>query len=156
MSTAAAVDMDVEGRTLRIERMFKATPQRVFDAFTKPEQLAAWWGPEGMSVTRLELNTVESGAWYTIFDNPEGEEYHVSGQYLLIDPPNRLIFSWAWTEGGVRGNETRVELSFTATESGCRLNLVQTLFETEEGRDNHNGGWSSSFNCLEAYLATSN
>ncbi|NVJ98081.1 MAG: SRPBCC domain-containing protein [Alphaproteobacteria bacterium] len=154
MSTATATEMDLETRTLRMERVFKATPQRVFDAFTKPEQVAAWWGPEGMHVARLELNTVESGVWFTVMENGAGEQYHVSGRYLVIDPPKRLVFTWAWTNDGVRGHETEVELTFTETEAGCRLNLVQTVFENQDWRDDHNGGWTSSLNCLDVYLAS--
>lgn len=152
MSMAAAIDMDVEGKTLRIERVFSASPQRVFDAFIKPEQAVRWWGPEGTHISRLELNTVESGTWFTIMENGEGQEFHVSGQYLVIDPPKRLVMTWAWTEDGVRGHETEVDLTFTETAGGCRLTLVQTVFETTEDRDNHNGGWTSTFDRLGTFL----
>ena len=74
----------------------------------------------------------------------------MSGVYNTIDPPRRLVFTWAWDDDdGVRGHETQVTVPLEPTPGGTRLRLVQEDFQNREVRDLHNGGWSSSLNKLQ-------
>ena len=137
-------------RTLVIERVFKAPPEKVFAAWTNPEILVKWWGPEGFGTPEHEMDVREGGAWRTVMRNDKGEDHVVSGVYRDISPAKRLVLTWAWEQpDGSRGHETLVELTFEPAGDGTRMRLVQRLFETVEGRDNHRMGWDSSFNCLE-------
>ena len=45
-----------DDKILRMERIFAATPQQVFDAWTKADQLVRWWGPEGASTPHHDLD----------------------------------------------------------------------------------------------------
>jgi uncharacterized protein YndB with AHSA1/START domain len=73
----------------------------------------------------------------------------MSGVYRIVEPPRRLAFTWAWEDAsGGRGHETEVTVSFEATAGGTRLVLLQKPFESTQARDNHNIGWSSSFDRL--------
>lgn len=149
--TAAAID--IEARTLRITREFRAPIERVYDAFTKPDQLARWWGPEGIAMAELEVNAHVGGAWTTTMVNDKGERFTVSGVYTRLSPPTGLVFTWGWLqEDGSGGHETTVTISLESTDTGTRLTLVQTAFQDSDSCDNHEGGWVSSFNCLEAFL----
>jgi uncharacterized protein YndB with AHSA1/START domain len=81
--------------------------------------------------------------------SPEGKLLTVSGVYRKIEPPRRLVFTWAWEDDtGARGHETEISVSFEPTPGGTRLVLVQQSFESKEARDGHNKGWSSSFDRL--------
>lgn len=142
-----------DDRVLRIERRYSAPPEAVFDAFTDPEQIAEWWGPEGMHVPEFAFEARVGGAWATTMENADGQQFHVSGVYTAVDRPGHLAFTWAWRqEDGSRGHETVVDITFAAFNDGTLLTLVQRSFETAEQRDNHRGGWMSSFNDLERYL----
>jgi uncharacterized protein YndB with AHSA1/START domain len=149
MARAAAAAAD--DRTLRLEREFKAPPERVFAAFTDPKLLAQWWGPEGMSCPVCEIDLRVGGHWRTCMRGAEGEHW-VSGVYREILPPRRLAFTWAWEENGVRGHETVVEIEFAPAGRNTRIVLTQRTFETKDGRDNHSKGWTSSFACLDRFL----
>lgn len=152
-----ATAMDIESRTLRMQRDFKASPERLFDAFTDPKHVTGWWGPEGMTTPIVEMDLREGGKWRTtIVGSYEGGEegsYIASGVYKVIERPHRLVYSWGWVEDGQRGPDSTVDLTFTEIEGGTRLTIVHSVFETVEERDDHSGGWVSSLNCLEAYLA---
>lgn len=142
-----------DGRVLRMERIFAAEPERVFQAWTDPEKLAQWWGPESMTIPRCEMDVREGGAWLTVMRNKEGGERTVSGVYRIIDPPRRLVLTWAWHYDGVRnGHETEITVELEPVEGGTRLVLVQQTFKEREHRDNHCGGWASSLNDLEKFL----
>lgn len=135
--------------TLVVERMVKAPPADVFRAWTDPATLALWWGPEGVTTPDCQMDVWPGGAWRTRMAAPDGDRI-VSGIYREIVPPKRLVFTWGWQQqDGSRGHETEVTVTFQPVAGGTRMRLVQSLFLTEEHRDAHNMGWSSSFNDLE-------
>src|SRR5262245_8894126 len=103
----AAARQDDPERTLVIERVFKASPERVFKAWTDPAVLATWWGPIGFTAAEYRLDVRKDGAWRTVMRAPDGSSHRVSGVYREIMPPTRLVFTWGWEEdGGQRGHET--------------------------------------------------
>lgn len=141
-------------RTLVIERTFTASPERVFRAWTDPEQLVKWWGPEGFTTPEHRLDVRPGGAWRTTMVSPAGERHTVSGVYREIAPPRRLVMTWAWDqEDGSRGHETVIEIDFEPAGESTRMRFVQSVFDTAEQREMHNQGWMSSFNDLERALA---
>ena len=135
---------------LHLERLIAAPPERVYALWTDPALLVKWWGPEGHDVPASALDVRPGGKWRTTMRSPEGKTHTVSGIYRVLDPPKRLVFTWAWeNEQGQRGHETEVSVTFTAAPGGTRLVLLQKEFESVNARDLHNTGWSSALNCLE-------
>ncbi len=151
MPQAAAAPAASENHVLRMEREFKAPPERVFAAFTDPRLFAQWWGPEGMACPVCEIDLRVGGAWRTCMRGTYGEHW-VSGVYREISPPRRLAFTWAWEENGVRGHETLVEIEFLPAGRNTRLILNHRGFESADSRDKHSHGWGSAFNCLDQHL----
>jgi uncharacterized protein YndB with AHSA1/START domain len=138
-----------EDRVLRLERLIAAPPERVFELWTQPEQLVKWWGPDGWDIPAHTIDVRPGGHWRTTMRSPEGRRETVSGVYRMIDQPRRLVFTWAWDQDdGARGHETEVTVTFEAAPGGTRLTLVQQTFQSNEVRDKHGVGWSSSFDCL--------
>jgi len=141
--------VDDPERTLVIERVFKASPERVFRAWTDPAVLVTWWGPDGFTTPEFTFDVRPGGAWRTVMRSPDGNPHPVSGIYREINPPRRLVITWAWEEDGKRGHETEIEVTFSAIENGTRMRLVQRLFQSPESRDRHRHGWTQSFDKLE-------
>jgi len=138
---------------LRLERLIAAPPERVFELWVKPELLVKWWGPEGHDIPTHAIDVRPGGKWRTTMRNPEGKLFTVSGVYRTIEPPRRLVFTWAWDdENGMRGHETDVTVTFEPAPGGTRLVLSQKEFQSKDARDRHGMGWTSSFNCLEQAL----
>ena len=148
MNVAAATD----DRVLKLERRLKAKPDRVFAAWIEPEQIAKWFGPGEMKVPRHEIDARVGGAWTVTMRGPKGNEMTVGGVYREIDPPRRLVFTWAWLADGQRGHEpgheTEVAVDFSADGNGTLLKLTQRTFATADERDKHNMGWSASLEGL--------
>ena len=141
-------------RTLVMERTFRATPQRVFEAWTDPAVLARWWGPETYKTPEPEMDVRPGGAWRTVMTGPAGERHTVSGVYREIEPHHRLVMTWGWEqEDGTRGHETIVEVTLEPAPEGTKLRLVQSIFETPEQAQSHTMGWTSSFNDLDRLFA---
>lgn len=149
---ATAGIRDTDG-ILEMERLIAATPERVFDAFVNPEILAKWWGPERCTAEEISLDVREGGRWRTLILGPDGTRYPVSGAYRVIDRPDRLVMSWAWEEeDGSRGNESEVEISFTAAGSGTHLTLVHRNLGSAEAVASHRAGWQETLNDLERLM----
>ncbi len=145
-----AMQAEADDRVLRLTRTIAASPERLFDAWTKPEILLRWWGPEGITIPEHELDIRVGGTWRTTMLTPDGQRNICSGVYTLIDRPRRLAFTWAWQQpDGTRGHETAAEVTFEKAGAGTLLTFVQKTFLTAEHRDRHNQGWSSTFNKLE-------
>jgi uncharacterized protein YndB with AHSA1/START domain len=145
----------VSGDELRLERLIAASPDELFRLWTTPELLITWWGPDGVDISEHALDVRPGGAWRTTMRRPDGTRNTVSGKYLEIDPPHRLVFTWAWEDAaGKRGHETVVDVRFESAPGGTRLALHQARFLDEDSRNLHQRGWSSSFDCLARVVAT--
>jgi glutathione S-transferase len=156
-SPAAAAESGTaaEEKTLRIVRTFEAPIEMVFEAWTVPEQIVQWWGPEGHHVPEYRIDMRAGGAWRTVMRDADGGDHIVSGVIHEISPPSRLVFSWAWETDGVRGHETVIAIELRALgEDRTELTLTQREFETKESCELHSLGWNSSFDCLDTYLDT--
>ena len=136
-------------RELSLERLIALPPERLFALWTEPGLIVKWWGPEGFGIPDCALDVRVGGRWRTVMRSPEGKHLTVGGIYRVIEPPRRLVFTWAWEdERGQPGHETEVTVTFEPAPGGTRLLLRQQEFETKESRDGHRQGWSSSFDCL--------
>ena len=83
---------------------------------------------------------------------PDGEPFHLSGEFLEIDPPWRLVYTFLWEEPTPDDRETVVDLSLGSTGEATRLMLSQGPFLTEERVALHRSGWTESFEKLQAVL----
>ena len=137
---------------LRVERLFEASPERVFAAFTEARHLLQWWGPKGMTCPHIEIDARVGGAYRSCMRAPSGQEHWVSGIFREVAPPRRLAFSWAWEENGVRGHESVVTITFTAHDKGTFVSLIHTDLATQESRDKHEHGWNSTLDSLQDFL----
>jgi uncharacterized protein YndB with AHSA1/START domain len=137
---------------LRIERDFDAPPEMVYRAWTDPAHLAKWWGPEGMSAGHVELDVRVGGKYRCSMVGGDGSEMWVQGIYREVVDSERLVFTWAWETDGEPGPSTTITLEFRQIAGGTRLIVVHEGFETEDARDRHESGWSSSLDCLGRVL----
>ena len=115
-----------------IERRIAATPETVFSYLTDPAKFVAWMG------TRAELDPTPGGR----FRIEVGADNTAAGEYLEVDPPHRLVFSWGW-EGSeaVPPGSTTVEITVAPAGSGSILRLRHVGLPTPEQQKQHQSGW---------------
>lgn len=83
--------VDPSRLTLHLERVLHAPRERVFAACVEPEQLGEWWGPMGFAAPSVELDVRDGGHYRITMQPPEGDAFHLRGQYSEVDPPQRLV-----------------------------------------------------------------
>jgi uncharacterized protein YndB with AHSA1/START domain len=139
---------------LIITRVFDAPRSLVFAAWTQPEHLARWWGPQGFVNVAWEIDVRPGGAWFRRMQAPDGTLYTKRGVYREIVAPERLVFTYVnEAADGTLDRETLVTVTFEEQGARTRLTLHQTGFESVEARDAHEGGWSSCMERFAEYLA---
>ncbi len=142
------------GLTLRLARTLAPPPDRVFSACVESTELAAWWGPAGFTAPGIELDVRVGGKYRIAMQPPEGELFHLRGEFLEIERPRRLSYTFEWEEPDPDDQQTLVTLTFREARRGTELLLEQGPFATQARHDLHHAGWTDSFVRLDQHLAT--
>jgi uncharacterized protein YndB with AHSA1/START domain len=78
---------------LVITRIFDAPRELVWKAWTDPQQLMRWWGPKDFTSPLSEIDLRVGGKYLFCMRSPEGQDFYSTGVYLIIDPPNEIVFT---------------------------------------------------------------
>jgi uncharacterized protein YndB with AHSA1/START domain len=73
-------------------RVFDVPRQRLFEAFSDPDQLEKWWGPKGFANTIDEFEFRVGGPWRITMHGPNGVDYPNESQFVEIVRPERIVF----------------------------------------------------------------
>jgi uncharacterized protein YndB with AHSA1/START domain len=139
--------------TLHLERVLGAPPSAVFSALIEPDELAKWWGPKGFTTPRIELTAHVGGTYRIAMQPPDGELFHLSGEFRELDAPARLAYSFRWEEPTPDDRETVVTLSLRDLGGSTALSVDQAGFATEERRALHERGWTESLDRLQQLIS---
>lgn len=139
--------------TLRIQRLFTASREKVFQAWTEPDKMSRWLGrvtPQH-STRILEVNLRVGGRYRLEVGSPDGALHLLSGTYREVVPPEKLAFTWSW-EGIPDFGETLVTVEFHARGTFTEVVLTHEFFPNKEACDNHTKGWHGCFDALAKFL----
>ena len=141
-----------ERPSLVIERTYDAPAEAVWQAWTDPQALTKWFGPEEtQSVLEVEVDVRVGGRYHIAFVTDDGERHDVGGVYREVQFPRLLSFTWAWRSTPER--ESLVTVLIEPDGDGSLLTLIHEQFFDEAARDRHQFGWNGSLDKLETYLA---
>ncbi len=136
--------------SLTLKRRFKAPPERVFAAWTQPDQISQWFGPAGVTVTSVEFDTRVGGRFRVRARSTDGEAHEVGGVIREFVKNRRLVYTWAWHTTPER--ESLVTVEFNPDGEGTILTLTHEQFFDEAARDRHQFGWTGALDKLEAFI----
>jgi uncharacterized protein YndB with AHSA1/START domain len=131
-----------------------APPERVFNALVDPPELAKWWGPKGFTSPAIDLDPRVGGSYRITMQPPEGDVFHLSGEFLAVDPPDRLSYTFRWEEPTPDDRETVVTLTLGEVDGSTNVILDQRVFATEERLALHTQGWTDSLERLYELVAS--
>ena len=138
---------------LGMKRTVRAPASVVFRACTEPEELAKWWGPRGFTTPAIEMDLRVGGRYRIAMQPPEGDLFHLTGEFREVDPPARLAYTFVWEPPDPDDRETLVTLSFRQVDGLTEVNYTQAVFATEQRRALHEQGWRESFERLQQLLS---
>jgi uncharacterized protein YndB with AHSA1/START domain len=155
----AKLTQEVNREEIVITRVFDAPRELVFEAWTKPEQLAKWWGPRGFTCPRCEIDVRPGGILRIDMRAPNGTIYPMSGVYLEIVGPERLTYTaGALDDRGAQLFEFLHFVTFAEKEGKTTLimktQLVKTTAEAARYIGGFEAGMSQSLEKLANQLMT--
>lgn len=115
---------------IRIERVFNAPRQAVFDIFTKKDKLEKWWSPYGQATIDFEL--APGGAWK--FTEAQGGVTFY-GYYHEVTAPERFVQTSEFANLGERGHVVLERYEFTEQPEGTTLMTLTEAYLSVADRD---------------------
>jgi uncharacterized protein YndB with AHSA1/START domain len=140
--------------SLRREYLLPASPQAVFDAWTDPAALLQWWCPGPAHATHAVLD-VRAGGRYEIrmTAGPRGEPQVVSGEYVTVEPPHRLVLTWH-AQGSPHDNgdvPSLLSIELQPHAQGTRLLLLHERLPAGS-ESSYSGGWAAVLLALDRFV----
>jgi uncharacterized protein YndB with AHSA1/START domain len=158
-------------KPFEMTRVFDAPRDRVWKAWTQPEQLKQWWGPQGFKVHTCKVDLRPGGVFLYGMKAPDGSDVWGRFVYREIAAPKKLVFvvSFSDPKGGVtrhpsspnwpeeilstvtfeeQGGKTKVTVQWLPADSAT--DIERRTFD--EGRDSMKQGWGGTFDQFADYL----
>jgi len=111
--------------TIELHRVLRASPERVFRAFTDPDAVVKWMPPHGFTGKVHLMDVREGGSYRMSFTNfSTGSSHSFGGTYVAIVPNARLEYTDRFDDPNMPG-EIRVTITFTPVACGTELKVVQ-------------------------------
>ncbi|MFC6964177.1 SRPBCC family protein [Halocatena marina] len=85
--------IETDETSVTIHRIFGASRERVWEAWTDPKQVAQWWGPDGVTNTVEKMNVRPGGIWRFIMHGPDGVDHHNKFVYDEVVESERLVYT---------------------------------------------------------------
>ncbi len=144
---------------VHITRFFRAPRERVFAAWTDPEQMKRWMGPPTFTCPEAESDLRVGGRYRIVMHGTrspgEGQPAQeitstVTGEYLDVRPPELVRYTWSptWSPG----EQSTVTLRLHEESGGTRLELIHENFASIESANGHNTGWNGALDKFAAYV----
>lgn len=135
--------------TLRLERTFDCTPERLWAAWTDAKRLAKWFGPMEPDNDVDEMDVRPGGRFTMAMNDEEGKKYPIWGEYLVVAPPTQLVFVAEAKEIAPHVSTVHVRLE----AEGFKTKLRFAQFGLPSGQAEETGeGWEASWDKLDGLL----
>lgn len=155
-----------EVKEVTFDRIFDAPADKIWQAWTDPEQLKKWWGPDNVTIPECEIDLRVGGRIYIVMEATEamgeykGTRWPMEGKFTVVEPNSKLTYdAKAWTEGDEEGTtlEQTQEITFTEDNGKTKMNLKVTLYKIgpKAGMavEGMKWGFGQQFDKLDKFLA---
>jgi uncharacterized protein YndB with AHSA1/START domain len=137
--------------SVRVVDVFDAPRDQVFAAWTEPERLKQWWGPDFFVTVSAKVDLRPGGRYELLL---EPGSMRLVGEFREVTPPQRLVYTWRWVEGVPDTRESLVTVEFRELGDRTEVVLLHDNFVGAGPVDMYDEGWRSGFEKLRAFLQT--
>jgi len=147
----ATMSITPDNDSLVSEIEIAAPRERVFQALIDPRQILQWWGQEGMyRCTEFTVDARPGGKWRSSGTSMDGSEFHVFGEYVEVDPPRVLAYTWTASWTGDATTTVRWELEPTA--KGTRVRIRHSGLAARPELAQSYRGWPRILEWIRSYV----
>lgn len=135
MSTTEQKSKETGDREIVISRSYDAPRELVFAAWTEPDRIGRWWGPDGFTTTTYEMDFRPGGSWRFTMHGPDGTDYPNRIAYTSIKKNDSLKYDHYGHEDG-ENDPPHFKSTVTFEDRGGTTRVtLRMLFPTKEARD---------------------
>lgn len=148
------IDLSATERVV-LRRRLAAPPETVFAAWVRPEHMRQWLAPaDGMTHDFIDVDLRVGGLYRIGMRVAADRLVVVTGEYVEVDPPGRLVFTWTWERpNDYADHDTLVTVDFAAAAGGTDLTVTHERFPDGIMRDKHEHGWTGCLARLTRLVA---
>jgi uncharacterized protein YndB with AHSA1/START domain len=145
------VRANTTGPIVQVRRRLRAGPEQIFDLWTKPDLMVRWMSPyPGAVVCKATCDLRPGGAFSLVMSSDESSR-EVSGTYVQIDRPRKLVFTWI---GPLTNNvNTLVTVELFPRGNETDLVLTHERLPTSAIREGHTKGWGNILDHLASVVS---
>jgi len=135
-----------------LRRRYAASRERLFKAFTDPNDLRAWYAPvTGWEVSHAEVDARAGGSYHLEFGPPGCDPVVEKARFVEFDPPARLVIELGLS-GAIAEETTRVTVEFIDHGDETEVVVRETGYSSEEVARMHEGGWTTMLDQLRRVI----
>lgn len=134
--------------TIRLHRVFKAAPQRVYRAFLDPEAMVKWLPPNGFTAKVHHMDARVGGSYRMSFTNfHTGTSHAFGGEYLELVPNERLSYTDKFEDPNLP-DAIQVTITLKEVSCGTEVNITQEGVPDMIPAESCYLGWQESLELL--------
>jgi uncharacterized protein YndB with AHSA1/START domain len=154
-----------ERTSLTVSQWIKASPERIYAAFTTPEEMSRWFGPKmAARPPQVEAVAQPDGAYRIVTERTDGTKSIVYGKYRELVPGKKISFTWGWEAGhGCSGgtpspmephsDESVVTIVLSEKNGGTDVTITHERLPDTQSTELHTGGWTTCLQNLAALVS---
>jgi uncharacterized protein YndB with AHSA1/START domain len=131
---------------VEVKKVVNAPIEKAFKAWVDADEMKQWYSPTGMTTPEASSDARKGGKYRVLMQRGD-QKFDNSGEYLEIDEPNKLVFSWNDKDSVVTVDFKKVD------ENKTEVSLRHVGFASEESRAQHNEGWVGVLEKMEKHFA---
>ena len=141
-----------ERRSLKLERFYPVTPDKVWRAWTDAQALGQWFRPDAsFSIPVAETDVRVGGRFRVLMVDAKGEEFDLSGIYREVVRERKLVMTWGW-RAKQPGHESLVTVTLRPLGQGTQLELRHEQYVDMDNQPTHEQGWNGALDKLGQHL----
>jgi len=141
------------GLELRLQRVIRATRQRVFAAWITPADLLKWFGSKECQPRSARIHPRVGGEYHFRLKTERHGEVHLHGVFRELKRPSRLVYTWNLSgDPKLEHDESLVTVEFLGHDGATEIRITHDHLPNEEIREDHTRGWNECLDSLEKHL----
>lgn len=139
--------------SFQLRYIFAVSREAVFRAWTDAQALEQWFRPAGHRPTAVEIDLRIGGTLHIDMETEEGDTYYFSGEFQVVQPPEKLVLSWFCSLHDVDAS-TRITLEFHDRGTSTEVVLTHEGFADEDTMTGFVNGWTPALEAFKRFIAT--
>jgi len=154
-------------KQVTLEKTYDAAPETVWEAWTKPEMLKQWWGPNDVLIPECEVDLRVGGTFYIVMEAGEGmgpykgTKWPMRAEFTTVEPQAKLAYSGKAWVGAEENEATTIEqatdITFTAENGKTKVKVVAAIYKSgpnaQAAIQGMQAGFTQQLEKLNAFLA---